>query len=108
MDADHVVTIIHNNLESDITVDGYEVPMSYQRNVTYFATRSQIQAIKSSSTHCEQYMEATCTGAWGFHQRQAFWTAFTGELIGYDYPDNGTGNCMCRLKEACTTGGRRE
>ena len=48
MDADlrQVVTIIHNNLESQTMATGFEEPMAYQRNVTYFATKQQIAAVK--------------------------------------------------------------
>ena len=106
MKSDELITIIHNNLESDTRVQGYETPMSYQRNITYFATNDQIKAIKSSSTHCEQYLEFACTGALAF--LSSFWTAFTGELISYRYPDDGNNTCICKLKEACILSGRRE
>ncbi len=101
-ESDEVITIIHNNLESNTRVQGYETPMSYQRNITYFATYDQIHAIKRLSTHCMQYLEFACTGANAFSDT-SYWTAFTGEMLSYEYPDDGNGNCICRLDEACAT-----
>ncbi len=50
MESDQVVTIVHNNLESRTTINGFESPMSYRRNISYFATHDQIAAIKVTSS----------------------------------------------------------
>ncbi len=95
-----VATLVHNNLESWITVSGYESPMSYQRNITYFATRWQIEAIKASSTHCEQMLEFQCSYSVAF--TKSYWTSFHGELVSYQYDDDR--DCLCKLQKACEDG----
>ena len=54
-----VVTIVHNNLESEVYVTGYEAPGSYQRNLSYTLSWEHIAIIKNMSTHCEQFFEFT-------------------------------------------------
>ena len=54
-----VVTIIHNNLESDVFVQGYEAPGSYQRNLSYSLSWEHIAVIKNMATRCEQYFRFT-------------------------------------------------
>ena len=99
--SNEVVTIIHNNLESTTFVNGFEAPMTYQRNITYFASRKHIESIKKDVYRCEQFFEFECSYAAAFDQ--SYWTAFTGHLHPYDYPDPDL-PCRCRMQKACDDG----
>ncbi len=94
-----VATLIHNNLESTIHVSDYESPMSYQKNVTYFATRQHIHAIKNYSTHCVQFGEFECSYTGAFEK--SYWTSFGGDLVSYHYSE---GACRCKMEKACKEG----
>ena len=58
-----VVTIVHNNLESEVYVQGYEAPGSYQRNLTYTVSWDHIAIIKNQTERCEQYFQFTVSRA---------------------------------------------
>ena len=99
----HVITILHNNLETGTHLVQYEGDNPYEKDLTYFASLDQIAAIKKSSLYCEQYVEFSCFRVSAF--RDAVWTAFNGKQLFYTYPDvNNTRDCLCRLENACREG----
>ena len=50
-------TILKHDSQSEISVNGYEDPYSYERVVTYDNTMEQIEAVIKSSSECRQYIK---------------------------------------------------
>lgn len=81
-----VLTIVHHNSEDIRTVQGYESPGSYVRNIRYNDGKTsvkQIEKIINSSFSCQQYIRWECRGsAFNFWQPKNFhswWMDRSGE-----------------------------
>ena len=56
----HVITRIHHDGESRVYITGYDNVGEYERHYEYYGfSRSSLQALKSSSLFCNQYMKVS-------------------------------------------------
>ena len=93
-------TIVHHDAEARIYVTGYHLPGSYERRVDYGMSRDQLAAIRSSSTHCDQFVKIECFSAAGMEAD--YWVNFAGERRPWTVEDGG--QCGCILPSACSLG----
>ncbi|XP_064619008.1 G-protein coupled receptor GRL101-like [Lineus longissimus] len=100
-DHGHVVTVVHHNTAVRTSVHGYEEYLSYIRNVTYYdVTMQQITALKSLSTHCDQFMKLECFASSAVKNLNG-WYDIKGELNLYNAGNKMYPKCKCWLDKAC-------
>ena len=98
---DKILTKVHHNSEESIYVHGFEPPASYIRDVKYFATKEQIEAVRSQGAYCQQYLKVECFAAEAF--LEAYWLDVNGSKMSYTDHEDRPG-CKCFLDKACDEG----
>ena len=52
-----VVTMVHHDSEEETPVDGWEIPQSYSKDITYDIPLSAVTELIQHSDRCQQYIK---------------------------------------------------
>ncbi len=99
------VTEVGHHSDGEIIVKGYNAAGSYQQDIVYMATKSQINELVERSYSCSQYVNLKCKGARFLNYNgEAFgwWVGRTNQPMYYwGGSEVGIRKCRCGVNQEC-------
>ncbi|GBP09577.1 Neurexin-4 [Eumeta japonica] len=106
-----IITAVQHSVSSSTTVDGYQEPGSFRQDITYDASRAQLEALLNRSHTCTQHLEYACkhsrllnspSDEASFHPF-AWWVSREGQRMDYwAGAQPGSRMCQCGVLGSCT------
>ncbi|CAK1598381.1 unnamed protein product [Parnassius mnemosyne] len=105
-----VLTAIHHSATESSQVDGYQEPGSFRQDISYDASRAQIEALLNRSHSCSQRLEYMCRHSRLLNspsdeasfQPFAWWVSRTGQRMDYwAGATPGSRMCECGVLGSC-------
>jgi len=95
------VTIVSHDSENRTHVNGCSGDGCYARDINYSnVSLSQLEALTSASTYCEQFIRYECKGSRLFDGGKGWWVSRAGEDMEYWGGATGRG-CACGMTNTC-------